>query len=78
MTQVTMREWVVLTFVRNYWQEYGVAPSRREIMDACGLGSTSVANYILRDLEAAGVVRIGEASSNRTVVPCDVTAGVMP
>lgn len=78
MIEISMRQWTVLTFIDTYWRQHGVTPSRREIAAACGIASANTANLIIRDLEAAGVVRVGEAKSNRTVTLCDVEVGVTP
>ena len=41
----------VLNFIKQYKRQRGVAPSYREIGQACGLASTSVVGYYLAKLE---------------------------
>lgn len=51
----------VFGFVVAYKQEHdGLAPSHREIMEACEIPSTSTVAYILDVLQAAGRIRVGE------------------
>lgn len=43
--------------IADYHLRHGYAPTFRELMATCGLSSTSVAEYHVSRLEAAGVVR---------------------
>ena len=40
----------------------GNSPTIREIMAGCGIGSTSIVSYILRDLQDEGKLRIIDGS----------------
>ena len=44
----------ILAFLRNYFAENHYPPSIRDIVDGCGLSSTSVADYNLKILEREG------------------------
>jgi crossover junction endodeoxyribonuclease RusA len=46
----------ILTFVRDFQARQGIAPTLREISDACGLRSTSVTSYYLGRLQRAGMI----------------------
>ncbi|GIV82082.1 MAG: hypothetical protein KatS3mg051_1436 [Anaerolineae bacterium] len=43
--------------IAEYERWHGYAPSFRDLVELCGLSSTSVAEYHVNRLEAAGVVR---------------------
>jgi repressor LexA len=47
----------ILKYLRDFIDEHDFPPSIRQIKDACGLSSTSVANYNLDALEKAGYIR---------------------
>ena len=40
----------------------GNSPTIREIMSGCGIGSTSIVSYILRDLQDEGKLRVVDGS----------------
>ena len=48
---------LILDFLRKYFAEYHYPPSIRDIVDGCGLSSTSVADYNLKILEREGHIR---------------------
>lgn len=77
MIQVTMREWTVLTFIRNFRREHGFSPSKRDIMAGCELSSEGAQTVCVR-LKAFGLIRMRDGSRGRTIVPCDVAVGVTP
>jgi SOS-response transcriptional repressor LexA len=58
----------VLRYIILYKRRHdGVAPTVREIMDACGISSTSVVAYHLKRLEAAGKIICGDFGSSRAI-----------
>ena len=62
----------VLCFVRDYWTGHGYAPSIREIMQGCGLSSTSVTHYTVDALVETGWLRRDRGASgclSRTIRP---------
>ena len=46
----------ILDFIMTYNHEHGYAPSYREIMRGCKIGSTSVVAYHLDILEEEGLI----------------------
>jgi SOS-response transcriptional repressor LexA len=58
----------VFTFIKHYKAAHdGISPTRREIMSALNLSSTSVVEYNLRKLERQGRVRLGESGCPRNI-----------
>ncbi|MCL4371228.1 MAG: transcriptional repressor LexA [Chloroflexi bacterium] len=57
MEKMPLRRRSVLKFVRQHVDEKGFPPSVREIGRAVGISSTSVVDFHLRALEAAGYIR---------------------
>lgn len=51
------RQQQILAFIRDFEREKGYPPSIREIVKGCNISSTSVADYNLRALEEAGMIR---------------------
>ena len=47
----------ILKFIRGFTDDHDFGPTIREIVDGCGLSSTSVANYNLNGLERGGFIR---------------------
>jgi hypothetical protein len=45
----------------------GIPPSLREIVEECGIASTSVASYNLNKLQAAGLIRINPETRARNI-----------
>lgn len=59
----------VLEYIILYKGYNFIAPSRREIMRACGYKSTACVQYALRDLERRGKIRLtGNKTRNIEVV----------
>ena len=58
----------ILAFISRYWFEHCYPPTIREIVDGCGLSSTSVAAYNLERLRRAGHLAI-TAGRARSIVP---------
>ena len=48
---------LILDYLRKYFAEFRYPPSIRDIVDGCGLSSTSVADYNLKILEREGHIR---------------------
>lgn len=57
MNAFETRQSTVLAFIEDFWKEHGYGPSLREIEEGCELGSTSVAEYHLHELERKGLIR---------------------
>lgn len=55
---MTPRTESVLRYIRRYYQQYGQAPSRREIARGCAISSTSIVTYHLTKLEHAGLIEV--------------------
>lgn len=56
------REDVLAYIIQYKTANDGNSPTIREIMIVCGISSTSMVSYILRDLQDAGKIRIIEGS----------------
>ncbi len=56
-TDLSERQQRILAFLEEYLDEHGYPPSIREICQACGISSTSVADYNLKALEQKGYLR---------------------
>lgn len=57
MIQVTMQEWNILTFIRAYKKQCGVAPTLPEIAEGIGVSRWTVARSLLH-LSAKNLVTI--------------------
>ena len=58
----------VLAFLRGFTMEHGHSPSYRQIMDACGMKSTSHVSYHLKKLEEQGRIRRNKGEARTVVV----------
>ena len=47
----------IITFIRRFLEERGYPPTIRDIVDGCGVSSTSVVDYNLNILEREGYIR---------------------
>jgi len=47
----------IIDFVRRFWVDRGYPPAIREIVNGCGISSTSVVDYNLNILESEGYIR---------------------
>ena len=56
-TGLSGRQYEILRFIRNYWEEYGRPPTNREIGEAIGVRSTGHVDYHLRMLEQKGYLQ---------------------
>lgn len=57
---------IVLAFLKAFIAEHNYPPSYREIMEGCGLSSTSIVGHHLDRLQLAGKIR-REFNSPRTI-----------
>ena len=65
----------ILAFVRDYWQEWGYAPSMRDVRDGLGFSSTSVVRYKLVRLRMDGLVEF-DSKRARTLRVREVVAEI--
>jgi len=47
----------IIDFIRRFWEETGYPPTIRDIVNGCGISSTSVVDYNLNILEKEGYIR---------------------
>jgi repressor LexA len=47
----------IIDFISRFWEERGYPPTIRDIVNGCGISSTSVVDYNLNILERAGYIR---------------------
>ena len=60
-------------FIRVYYDEFGIAPTMREIKNGTGISSTSVVSCHIRKLMAEGLVkRIHGRSTARNIIPANI------
>lgn len=79
MIPVTMKQWVILTFIRNYRQQHGVSPSSADIAQGCAIRSQYAAYRLLKKMRIAGVVSFGSKPKRaRTLTLCNVEVAVTP
>lgn len=78
MKQLSSKQEAILSYLKEYLDRKDYPPSVREIQEACGISSTSVVDYNLRQLEKSGHIRrdrdvsrgievLDEASARRRV-----------
>lgn len=77
MIQVTMREWVVLTFIRLHIERNGVAPTHGEIIDGCKCGCRYTVIKILMGLSAKKLIIVNHGKA-RGIEVRNVPVGVQP
>ena len=44
----------IISFIQDYYNEYGISPTVREIQNGCNITSTSVVDYNLKALKNKG------------------------
>jgi len=54
---LSSRQQQIIDFIRRFWGDEGYPPTIRDIVNGCGISSTSVADYNLRILEREGYIR---------------------
>lgn len=62
------REQQVLHFIKLFRREKGYSPSTREIAEHIGVNSTSLVDYYLQGLEAAGMIRRDKRIARSVVI----------
>lgn len=65
----TARQQLILDYITEHAQEFGSTPTIREIGAAVGISSTSVTNYHLNKLRAAGLLNRTGAVSRGLAIP---------
>lgn len=80
MKPLSPRQRRILEFIDTFTDEKGYSPSIRDIVNGCGISSTSVVDYNLRILErqhhlrrdpevSRGIVRLGKVAPGKVTVP---------
>lgn len=54
---LSVKQQCILDFIQEFIEDKGYPPSIRDIVNGCGISSTSVVAYNLNKLEAAGYIR---------------------
>jgi repressor LexA len=57
MNTLSLRQQNIINFVKHFWQERSYPPTVRDIVNGCGISSTSVVDYNLDILEREGYIR---------------------
>lgn len=57
----------VLEAIRGYQRMHGGTPSHRELMELCGMTSTSHVSFCLDKLEAEGLLRRSKSADGRKI-----------
>ena len=57
MKALSSKQQHIIDFVRRFWVDRGYPPAIREIVNGCGISSTSVVDYNLNILEREGYIR---------------------
>ena len=71
MPRTSNKSEMILDYVNQFVQEYGYAPSIREIGEAVGLRSTASVSYHLRQLQGKGMLQEpGAKGRKRAIVTC--------
>ena len=68
----------ILTFVNQFVQEYGYAPSVREIGAAVGLRSTASVSYHLQQLQEKGLLVSPGKKGSKRAIATNARAGQIP
>jgi len=55
--KVSSKSLQIINFIRHFWTERGYPPTVRDIVNGCGISSTSVVAYNLDKLEREGYIR---------------------
>ena len=78
MARTTTKREEILTFLQQFTQENGYAPSVREICAAVGLQSTATVHYHLNALREAGLISMDEMKKRTISLPGGGRAGRIP
>ncbi len=57
MKALSSRQQQIVDFIRRFWEGEGYPPTIRDILNGCGISSTSVVDYNLDILEGEGYIR---------------------
>ena len=57
MKELSSKQQQIIDFVRRFWVERGYPPTIRDIVNGCGISSTSVVDYNLNILAREGYIR---------------------
>ena len=57
MKALSSRQQKIVDFIRRFWEGEGYPPTIRDILNGCGISSTSVVDYNLNVLEREGYIR---------------------
>ena len=57
MRSLSVKQQKIVDFIRRFWGEHHYPPSVRDILEGCGVSSTSVVDYNLDILEREGYIR---------------------
>ncbi len=57
MKALSSKQQHIIDFVRRFWVDKGYPPTIRDIVNGCGISSTSVVDYNLNILEREGYIR---------------------
>ncbi len=78
MARTTTKREEILTFLQQFTQENGYAPSVREICAAVGLQSTATVHYHLNALREAGLISMDEMKKRTISLPGTHRTGHIP
>lgn len=78
MTDITRREWLILTFIATYVQRTGCAPASREIAMSLGKEPGAGITHPLRSLRKKGVIAFADRRERTIHVVKGVQVGVIP
>ena len=78
MARTTTKREEILTFLQQFTQENGYAPSVREICAAVGLQSTATVHYHLNALREAGLISMDEMKKRTISLPGTHRIGHIP
>ena len=57
MKALSSKQQHIIDFIRRFWEDKGYPPTIRDIVNGCGISSTSVVDYNLDVLEREGYIR---------------------
>ena len=67
MSSLTKKQTEILNFIRKYIEEYGYAPSYREIANSFSLSSVSTIHQHIKSLMEKGFITLGEDGEARSI-----------
>ena len=78
MPRTSNKSEMILGYVNQFVQEYGYAPSIREIGEAVGLRSTASVSYHLRQLQEKGLLMSPGSKGRKRAISTGVRPGQIP